>query len=102
MKLGQKARYPRPQSLLRDIAIVRSAVPMDGEPEFEWRKSFSGTPNLRMKATTNQINWLVDFYCGHFYRAEIDGTVGETWRDMRSVVGYLRNRLHTGPLESDE
>jgi len=102
MKLGHKARYPRPQSLLRDNAILRHAIPTDREPEFEWRRSFSGTPNLRMTAITNDVTWTVDFYCGRFYRAQIEGATGDVWHDLRSLAGYLRKRLNLGLLETAE
>lgn len=93
MKLGAQVRYPRPASILRDIAILRQAVPMDAEPVFEWRTSFNGRPNLRVRAVTNRINWIVDLYCGHYYRVQVEDKLGEVWRSIPALVGYLHRHL---------
>ena len=94
MKPGQKPRFPRPQSILRDTAILGRAVPMDGEPQYQWRHSYSGAPNLRVEAVTNGVRWIVDLYCGHYYRVQVDGSLGEVWRSMRALIGYLHRRLN--------
>lgn len=101
MKLGLQPKYPRPLSLLRDIAIVRQSVPMDAEPTFEWSSSFKGVPNLRMSAVTRNMKWRLDLYVGHFYRVQIDGRDGEVWRNMPGLLGYLHRHLNITTTETD-
>jgi hypothetical protein len=86
---------------MRDIALLRRVIPVDAEPTFEWRTSFSGTPCYRMSAVTQNVQWVVDFYSGHFYRTQLEGSTGEVWRDLRSLAGFLRKWLNLGPLETE-
>lgn len=86
--------------IMRAVHIVTLAVPTDEPPVFEWRRSFSGTPNLRMSATTNDQPWIVDIYAGNYYRATIGNGVGEVWNNMPSLIGYLRKFLGLGPLHT--
>ena len=102
MKPGHKPRYPRPQSLVLAIRVITTGVPSDDPPVCTWRMSFSGTPNLRMSATTNGLPWIVDIYTGHYYRVTIGNGVGEVWRSLPALIGHLRKFLGVGPTSTPQ
>ena len=99
LKIGQKPRYPRPQSLVLAHKAICAYIPTEEVPVCEWRKSFAGTPNLRIAATTNGMPWIVDVYSGHFFRVNIGTGVGSVCKTLPSLVGYMRRTLDLGPIE---
>jgi hypothetical protein len=74
------------------VATLKARVP-SSPPVCTVRKSLKGVPNVRYTAETNGIPWLVDIYLGHFYRVQVGNGIGDTFRTVPSVLGYLLRSL---------
>jgi hypothetical protein len=92
-------RYPRPQSLVAVIQALRVYIPLDGEPTTAWRWSENGQPNLRFSAATGGLPWIVDIYCGHYYRAAAGNMHSDICRSIPSLIGYLHQHLGLVPID---
>jgi hypothetical protein len=79
------------------ISALRAYIPTDSEPSFEWRWSENGQPNLRFTAATGGLPWLVDIYCGHYYRVAAGNQHTDVLRSVPSLIGYLRQHLGLTP-----
>ncbi len=62
-------------------------------PDCSWGESLNGTPRMRYAATTKGVDWTVDIYNGHYYRAHVGNGVGDVFRSLPSLIGYLKRRL---------
>lgn len=85
------SRYPRARSLFITTAMLRMIPGTD--PTIYMRRSEKGVPNLRYESETNGLQWSVDIYRGHFYRARVGNGIGEVFHNSASVVGYLIRSL---------
>jgi hypothetical protein len=70
---------------------------MDYPPEHGWRESIKLVPNYRIQSATNEIDWYVDVYCGHFYVAGVGNRLNEKCRSIPQIVGYLCRMLLVQP-----
>lgn len=94
-KLAQPA--PRIQSVLFVLAALQAHVPCENF-RYYWRRSEKGVLNMRCEAETNGLNWIVDIYLGHFYRASVGTETGEVHRSIPSLLGFIRRQVGI-PLE---
>jgi len=90
-----RAKAPKWTSLWRTAGAL-GTIPTDEEPACELRESEDGRPNLRYRAVTNGLPWLVDIYQGHFYRVQVGNGMGEICRSIPALLGYLERNLLAG------
>lgn len=83
---------PRTQSLAIVTQALRTHIPST-PPVCELRRSEKGVPNLRYRAETNGIPWLVDIYLGRLYRVRIGTNPGELQHSIPALLGYLTRNL---------
>lgn len=102
MKIGTKPRYPSARTLGLAVETLTRAIPTERTLALSWRTSETGTPNLRVSGRTGDIAWYVDVYHGRFYRAVAADPGGQVWRNLPSLVAYLRRQLALGPLPTTE
>jgi hypothetical protein len=65
---------------------------MDAAPVYGMRESLKHVPNFRLKAQTNEIEWCVDIYRGHFYHVSVQDST-EICKNIPSLVSYLWRML---------
>lgn len=87
-----RSRIPKTQSLVIVTSALRNYIPST-DPTTEMRRSEKGVPNLRYQAETNGVYWSVDIYMGHYYRARVGSGIGEVFRTIPSLLGYLIRTL---------
>jgi hypothetical protein len=92
-----RLRYPQAKDIALVIHALRARVPMDAEVETEWRESDKSVPNLRVKASTQEVPWQVDIYSGHYYVARVGGYPSEVLNSIPSLVLYVLRILRVRP-----
>jgi hypothetical protein len=78
--------------MLMVVGALQANIPSTA-PVCTPRKSENGVPNLRYAATTKNVPWIVDIYMGHYYRAQVDNNIGETFRSIPALMGFLIHQL---------
>lgn len=95
MRNGTTKR-PQPREVTPVIQALQFHIPVDEPPIYGWRSSLKHVPNFRYKAKTNEIEWCVDIYRGHFYHVSLlDST--EICNTIPSLVSYLWRMLGIKP-----
>jgi len=86
-------KFPQPRDVAPVITAVQTHIPMDVALVCERRFSLTKqAPNFRLKSQTNEIEWCVDIYRGHFYHVTVGGST-EICRTIPNLVSYLWLRL---------
>jgi hypothetical protein len=85
-------RPPKVRSLLIVVGALQANIPSSA-PECTLRKSENGVPNVRYAATTKDIPWIVDIYMGHYYRVQVGNNIGEVFRSIPPLLGFLIHQL---------
>jgi hypothetical protein len=81
--------YPKRREVAFVLRCLQSHIPVDKPPEMFWRRSERGTPNLRVCATTNRTDWLVDIYSRRYIVAQVGSLDFENFTSVPSLVSYL-------------
>ena len=74
------------------MLAIRKYIPMDVPLMHGMRESLKHVPNYRLKSQTNEIEWCVDIYRGHFYNVSTQDST-EICRTIPSLVSYLWRML---------
>lgn len=85
-------KFPQPRDVGPVMLAIRKYIPMDVPLMHGMRESLKHVPNYRLKSQTNEIEWCVDIYRGHFYNVSVQDST-EICRTIPSLVSYLRRML---------
>jgi len=87
--------YPRKIDV--DMAIrALGLVPIDEPITTSWRNSHAGNPNLRVKAITKNVEWLVDVYPRNYFFVRVESHT-QVCRSLPSLIGYICRMLGVLP-----
>ena len=82
----------QPREVSPVMKAIRELIPMDVPLMYGHGQSLKHVPHFRLKSQTNEIEWTVDVYRGHFYRVQVEGW-SETFRTVPTLISFLWQHL---------
>ena len=92
MRKGNSKSPLQPSEVAPVMKAVRELVPMDVPLTYGHGHSLKHVPNFRLKSQTNEIEWCVDIYRGHFYHVTVGGS-SEICKTIPILVSHLWRML---------